>query len=72
MSFFHTLNAHCLHSYDAVFSASPEEILRSFKRFDSRVVFSAEDFCWPDTSLAVSFSLIYMYFSRDLNVCTCR
>lgn len=40
-------------SYDVVFVAGVDVILQRFKDFKSRVVFSAEGFCWPDQSLAV-------------------
>ena len=40
-------------SYDVVFVAGVDLILQRFKDFKSRVVFSAEGFCWPDQSLAV-------------------
>lgn len=31
----------------------PEEVLRKFKEFDTRVLFSSEDVCWPIQELAV-------------------
>jgi hypothetical protein len=40
-------------SYDAFLVQKPEEILEKFKKFDSRVVFGAEAFCWPDEKLEV-------------------
>lgn len=43
-------------SYDVVFTAGADVILSKFLDFESRVVFSAEGFCWPDQSLAVSLS----------------
>lgn len=42
-------------SYDVIFMAGPEEILKKFHKTKSKVLFSAEGFCWPDASLAVSF-----------------
>ncbi|KAH9376854.1 hypothetical protein HPB48_009762 [Haemaphysalis longicornis] len=42
-------------SYDVVFAAGEDEILRKFYKFNSNVVFSAEGFCWPDKSLADSY-----------------
>jgi len=39
-------------AYDVLFNADQEKILETFLQFDARVVFSAEGFCWPDTSLA--------------------
>ena len=41
-------------SYDVIFTANAETILKKFLKFDANLVFSAEDFCWPDKSLAVS------------------
>ena len=31
-------------------------MLKKFLKFDANIVFSAEDFCWPDKSLAVRFA----------------
>lgn len=31
-----------------------EDMLQKFRDFDCRLVFSAESFCWPDVSLAVT------------------
>ena len=39
-------------SYDVVFNAGPEKILETFLKFEARVLFSAEGFCWPDNGLA--------------------
>ena len=59
---FHILNIvlselffHCF-SYDVIFTADAKTILKKFLKFDANLVFSAEDFCWPDKSLAVSTS----------------
>ncbi|XP_077998009.1 procollagen-lysine,2-oxoglutarate 5-dioxygenase 1-like [Glandiceps talaboti] len=38
-------------SYDVVFTAGPDEILKRFREMDTRVVFSSEIYLWPDTSL---------------------
>jgi hypothetical protein len=38
--------------YDAIFLAGEFEILEKFNRFNSDLVFSAEENCWPDESLA--------------------
>ena len=40
-------------SYDVVLAGSPDEILTKFDEFQSKLVVSAEGFCWPDRSLAV-------------------
>uniref|UniRef100_A0A146LKA1 procollagen-lysine 5-dioxygenase n=1 Tax=Lygus hesperus TaxID=30085 RepID=A0A146LKA1_LYGHE len=42
-------------SYDVMFLGPPEKVLAKFKKFDSRVVFSAEVLLWPDKSLAPEF-----------------
>lgn len=47
-----------LPSYDVVFTAGVDIILSRFKDFNCRVVFSAEGFCWPDETLAVSGSRV--------------
>ncbi|RVE46862.1 hypothetical protein evm_008507 [Chilo suppressalis] len=40
-------------SYDIMFLSTLEDILKKFKSFkDTRVLFSAEQFCWPDSKLA--------------------
>ncbi|GFQ84648.1 multifunctional procollagen lysine hydroxylase and glycosyltransferase LH3, partial [Trichonephila clavata] len=39
-------------SYDVIFMAGPEEILKRFHKTKSKVLFSAEGYCWPDGSLA--------------------
>lgn len=38
-------------SYDVLLLAGKDEIVQKFKAFDAKVVFGAEDFCWPDQSL---------------------
>ncbi|GIY64250.1 multifunctional procollagen lysine hydroxylase and glycosyltransferase LH3 [Caerostris extrusa] len=42
-------------SYDVIFMAGPQEILKKFHKTKSKVLFSAEGFCWPDASLADSY-----------------
>jgi hypothetical protein len=39
-------------SYDVVFAAGWEEILRKFEAFNSPIVFGAECYCWPDINQA--------------------
>jgi hypothetical protein len=49
-------------SYDVIFTQTPEFLLDKFERFKSaRIVFGAEDYCWPDKSLQVI----------KLNISTC-
>lgn len=40
-----------LFSYDVIFTGSLQDIVRQFNTFEARVVFSAEEYCWPDKSL---------------------
>jgi hypothetical protein len=42
-------------SYDVILLSRPDEIVQQFERFDARVVFSAEGFCWPDEGLASKY-----------------
>ncbi|KAF9804957.1 hypothetical protein SFRURICE_007860 [Spodoptera frugiperda] len=43
-------------SYDVLFLASIDDILKKFQSFpDTRVLFAAEQFCWPDTKLASQY-----------------
>ena len=38
-------------SYDVVILGDAQEIIEEFEKFDAKVVFGAESFCWPDESL---------------------
>eukprot|EP00111_Clytia_hemisphaerica_P018349 TCONS_00054259-protein len=42
-------------SYDVVFTEGPEEILKKYDSFNATILFSSEDFCWPDKSLAKDY-----------------
>ncbi|XP_041094358.1 multifunctional procollagen lysine hydroxylase and glycosyltransferase LH3-like [Polyodon spathula] len=46
-------------SYDVIFASGPRELLLKFQRFNHRVVFSAEGFCWPDQKLASKYPPVY-------------
>ncbi|XP_042217899.1 procollagen-lysine,2-oxoglutarate 5-dioxygenase 2-like [Homarus americanus] len=48
-----------LYSYDAIFTAGKEVILERFDNLDARVVFAAEDFCWPDKTLASQYPRVF-------------
>ena len=37
-------------SYDVIFSGLLVDIVKQFKKFNARIVFSAEEYCWPDKS----------------------
>ncbi|XP_067390600.1 multifunctional procollagen lysine hydroxylase and glycosyltransferase LH3 isoform X2 [Emydura macquarii macquarii] len=39
-------------SYDVLLASGPVELLQKFMAFGSRIVFSAEGFCWPEWGLA--------------------
>ena len=38
-------------SYDVIVSGDKAEFLEKFKSFGAKIVFGAEDFCWPDAGL---------------------
>ena len=41
-------------SYDVIFTQPPDFLLKKFETFrPARIVFGAEDFCWPDQNLQV-------------------
>ncbi|KAG1667589.1 Procollagen-lysine,2-oxoglutarate 5-dioxygenase 3 [Nymphon striatum] len=42
-------------SYDVVFSANQSTIIEAFLNAKSKIVFSAEEYCWPDKSLAPQY-----------------
>lgn len=42
-------------SYDVIFMASAEDILKKFYKTKSKVLFSAEGYCWPDSSLTEQY-----------------
>lgn len=47
-------------SYDVVFLASLQDIVKKFNEWkDARVVFSAEEYCWPDKSLAAKYPEVH-------------
>ena len=48
-------------SYDVVFAEGEKEILKKYDQLNATILFSSEDFCWPDKSLAVSFSIFPFY-----------
>ncbi|XP_059152546.1 procollagen-lysine,2-oxoglutarate 5-dioxygenase 1-like isoform X2 [Physella acuta] len=54
-------------SYDVVFTDGKDEILDKFSKFEARVVFSAEDTCWPDRSLADKYPKVKDSEKRFLN-----
>ncbi|KAM4605913.1 procollagen-lysine,2-oxoglutarate 5-dioxygenase 2 isoform 2-T2 [Polymixia lowei] len=45
-------------SYDLIFAAGPEEILRKFQQANHKVLFAAEGLIWPDKKLAEKYPLV--------------
>lgn len=58
---------HC--SYDVVFAMDAKAIVQKFLEFNSKSVFSAEQFCWPDKSLAVSNGQTLMHLYSQHHYC---
>ncbi|ESO95748.1 hypothetical protein LOTGIDRAFT_188441 [Lottia gigantea] len=54
-------------SYDLVFSDDKQSILEKFKKFDANVIFSAEGYCWPDSSLRSQYPEVKQTEKRYLN-----
>lgn len=50
-------------AYDVVFNGDKEQILARFRESGARVLFSAEGFCWPDSSLASQYALFSLFGS---------
>lgn len=44
-----------LASYDVILAGSPAELLKKFVQSGSRLLFSAEGFCWPEWGLAEQY-----------------
>ncbi|XP_045163177.2 procollagen-lysine,2-oxoglutarate 5-dioxygenase 2-like isoform X2 [Mercenaria mercenaria] len=53
-------------SYDVVITAGASEVLEKFSKLDARVLFSAEGFCWPDSSLANTYPGVKLHEKRFL------
>jgi len=41
------------YSYDVIFTDNEETILKKYDELNATILFSSEDFCWPDGSLKV-------------------
>ncbi|XP_074654801.1 procollagen-lysine,2-oxoglutarate 5-dioxygenase 1-like [Tubulanus polymorphus] len=54
-------------SYDLVFTQSGDEIKKLFTKMDAKVVFGAEDFCWPDQSLISRYPAVRSNEKKYLN-----
>ncbi|OQV13853.1 Procollagen-lysine,2-oxoglutarate 5-dioxygenase 3 [Hypsibius exemplaris] len=53
-------------SYDVIFTASAKTLVKKYLEMKARVVFTAERFCWPDSSLSNSYPPV-MGSSKYLN-----
>lgn len=54
-------------SYDVVFTDGAETIRERFAKFDARVVFSAEGYCWPDATVKEKYPPVKPSEKRFLN-----
>lgn len=54
-------------SYDVIFTARLENIVRKFKDSGARILFSAEKYCWPDEDLAKSYPPVALEAYKYLN-----
>uniref|UniRef100_A0A2C9JTG6 procollagen-lysine 5-dioxygenase n=1 Tax=Biomphalaria glabrata TaxID=6526 RepID=A0A2C9JTG6_BIOGL len=54
-------------SYDVVFTDGKDAILDKFSNFNSRVIFSAEEACWPDKTLAEKYPIVKDSKKKYLN-----
>uniref|UniRef100_A0A1A9W4M0 procollagen-lysine 5-dioxygenase n=1 Tax=Glossina brevipalpis TaxID=37001 RepID=A0A1A9W4M0_9MUSC len=54
-------------SYDVVFTSSLDAIIQKFKITGAKLLFSAEKFCWPDSSLASEYKVVEANASPYLN-----
>ncbi|CAF4598213.1 unnamed protein product [Rotaria socialis] len=55
-------------SYDVMFTQTPENLLEKFEKFKpARVIFGAEDFCWPDQNLEYEYPFVESNEKRFLN-----
>ncbi|TPP65032.1 Procollagen-lysine 2-oxoglutarate 5-dioxygenase [Fasciola gigantica] len=54
-------------SYDVLFLDTKEALLKAYEDFGAKVVFGAEDFCWPQQSLADMYPTVKPGQRRFLN-----
>lgn len=55
------------HSYDVIFLATWETIVEKFKESKAKVLFAAENFCWPDDGLKTKYPLVEGDSQKYLN-----
>lgn len=58
---------HSFLSYDVIFTKSKSKLLNSYLKKKCNVLFSAEDFCWPDKSLSSTYPIVSKDEYRYLN-----
>jgi len=54
-------------SYDVLLLGNQDTILSTFHKFDANVVFGAEPFCWPDSTLKDKYPKVLEDEKRYLN-----
>jgi procollagen-lysine,2-oxoglutarate 5-dioxygenase, invertebrate len=54
-------------SYDVIFVSTLNTIVEKFKSTNSKVLFSAENYCWPDESLKKDYPPLVWKGARFLN-----
>lgn len=55
-------------SYDVILLGHPELFITKFLEFEANLVFSAEDFCWPDKLLKVCKQSQSLLFRMLINI----
>ncbi len=57
-------------AYNVIFSQGPDFVLNKFESFKpARIVFGAEDICWPDENLQVTINNFIEIFFRITCFC---
>jgi procollagen-lysine,2-oxoglutarate 5-dioxygenase, invertebrate len=54
-------------SYDVIFLASLNTLVEKFKTTNAKVLFGAENYCWPDESLKKEYPLVTGKGAKYLN-----
>ena len=54
-------------SYDVIATQEPEKVVEKFKNSGARILFSAEEVCWPDASLTSLYPEVSDKEKRFLN-----
>ena len=49
-----------IYSYDVIFMDTKERLLEEYEKSGARVLFGAEDFCWPNKELEVRIKIILL------------